>query len=260
MKFVDLRAAGVPMYKISEEIGVHRTTLSMWHKELADYILIAKQDMMDELMYENNCCKMDRVEKLSRNLMEMYARLDSVPNKNDAELSKILDHIGKFTKLLQKETGEEGIERFFTNQKSKRINIKTKEVIDDEEAEPFDDEAPIWITNPDNFESYQPEEDSEEFYGTNKDNAIEVEESFADETYNPNTSLAEPRDISKEHPGIQEIFKRTFRRTYKAKKAAEEELKSESKEETNKDKFDKAEKETGKAKSDKNSSQSKNVK
>lgn len=224
MKFVQLRAAGIPMYKISDEIGVHRTTLSMWYKELAEYILIAKQDMLDELMYENCCSKLDRVEIISRNLVDLYARLDEPSYKDDTEFGKILDHITKMTKLLHTESYEDGIERSFTNQKFKRINIKSKEVIDDEKAHPFDDEAPIWITDSENFESYQPESDFEEFFGTNKDNAIEVSESDADEIYFPNTILIEPRDISDEDPEVQKIFKRTIRRKAQAK---EQEVKTE---------------------------------
>lgn len=219
MKFVQLKALGLPMYKISDELGVHRTTLTMWHKELAPYILIAKQDAIDELLFENGNMKLQRVEMLSRRLTQFYHMLDlnDTENIEDKECNyltytEILDNICRLTKLLQMETTEKGFEKYMKGSDVK-VNIKTMHTLTQSELEndPYFTEAPIWVTDADKFENHQSEDDDEgEFYGTNLENSIEI-------TDNPefeiNTDLLAVEEISKKHPDVQEIFKRTIFRT-----------------------------------------------
>ncbi len=251
MKFVQLHAAGIPLYKISEEIGVHRTTLTMWHKELAEFILIAKQDIVNQILYENDILKIERVESLSRNLRLTYSKLDEPFKMGEKEISKILDNIVKFTKLLQMETAEKNMEQFFMKEKSKRFNIKTKEVIPEDSDDPFDEEAPIWVTNAEHFEFYQPEDDYEDNYGTNKDNALEVSPEFVADELDKEfgdeylTDMLKAGDISDiDDTKVQQIFNKTNRRSHQEKQAAESESKkSESKPVKNSAKNNKSEKE-----------------
>jgi Mn-dependent DtxR family transcriptional regulator len=226
MKFVQLKSMGLPMYKISNELGVHRTTLTMWHKELAPYILIAKQDAIDELLFENGNMKLQRVEMLSRRLTQFYHLLDL--NDKDTEedntfrfltYSDILDNICKLTKLLQMETNEKGIEKYLKGSQMK-VNIKTKRTLSESEIEndPLYEEAPIWVTDADKFENHQPDDIEGESFGTNLENAAAIAEN---EGLGINTDLFAVEDINKKHPDVQEIFKRTIYRRYAIENADE---------------------------------------
>jgi hypothetical protein len=191
MKFVELKAAGVPLYKIAKEIGVHRTTLTHWYKELAPYILIAKQDIIDELFYENCSMKISRVEKIARNLGILYGLLDESDARKEFKLTvaDVLDQILKYTKLLNIETGEKNIEKY----------IKGKSTNEDEEN--------LWITNKENFHRYQPEDEN----GTDLSNAVEISEE--DETLRYNLEMKTPRDESGDEE-VQKVFQNTLKKKY----------------------------------------------
>ncbi|MBS1492281.1 MAG: hypothetical protein JST55_02150 [Bacteroidetes bacterium] len=73
MKFIELKSMGMPMYKIANELGVHRVTIMRWNRELAPYILIAKEDMINEMLFENGCMKLNRIEKISKFLQFITA-------------------------------------------------------------------------------------------------------------------------------------------------------------------------------------------
>ena len=205
MKFIRLKAEGIPIYKIAHALGVHRTTLTLWHKEYADLILIAKQDYLDELLYENENTKLHRIESISRQLSRLYEMLD---NEVNVQIStgyhgEILDLITKYTKLLQLETNEKHIERLIKN------NRKESEQ-DNTESKPKN----IWVTDMENFRMHQPEEETVEEINDDESTAekiVEVDE--VDTTLEMYEDAEICRDFSDEEPEIQEIFNRTIKRS-----------------------------------------------
>lgn len=223
MKFVKLKAMGLPMYKISEELGVHRSTLTMWHQELAPYILIAKQDAMDEMLFENGHSKLDRVQMLCYQLNGLYALLDKKleeSDENEISINRTLNQIYKITKIIHLEANEKQIERFMQGSRIK-VNIKTMHPVSEnpeEENDPLFNEAPIWITDPEKFETHQPENDYEQYYGTNLDNAKEISD---DEfTLDIMSEIYVEEDINKKDPAVQDLFKNTIGRKLRAQKEA----------------------------------------
>jgi len=192
MKFVELKAAGIPMYKIAREIGVHRTTLTHWYKELASYILIAKQDMIDELLYENCSMKISRIQTISQNLAICYGLLENDKKRKEADIPvyRILDQILKYTKLLHIETNEKSIEKYIKGSRQ----------------EPEDEK--LWITNKDNFHKFQPKDEE----GTDLEDAVEIEEEDESLGYDININEDTLREIDEDDEQIQSIFKNTLLR------------------------------------------------
>ncbi len=234
MKFVQLKAEGIPTYMIARELGVHRTTLTMWNKELAEYILIAKQDFIDELLYENNMTKIVRIETISNHLRELYDKLNGF-NDNDnyyMTYEHNLNAILKLTKLLHLEQDEKHVERLFKDGQKKNINVNSmKDSNESENGNIIDEEAPLWITNMKQFRKHQPEKENKPAKGyvkktanENLQNARVVKDNEQKEDCLNFVTL---RDISDEDPQIQEIFSKTFLRRPKVKKEIKEENKNE---------------------------------
>jgi hypothetical protein len=195
MKFVKLKAEGIPMYRIAKAIGVHRTTLTLWHKELAELILIAKQDYIDELLYENNNIKLCRIETISRHINDLYEMLDQPwqLKKFGMKYDEVLNALTKYTKLLHLEYNEKPIERLIKNNYKEKMN----------EESTGQKEAPVWITDMEAFREVQPAEYNPE--------EIEIYENPSElEMYG---RLEGVRDITHEDPEIQKIFERTQTRT-----------------------------------------------
>lgn len=220
MKFVQLKAEGIPMYKIAKAIGVHRTTLTMWHKELADFILIAKQDYIDELLYENSNTKFCRIEAISRHISELYRMLDEPWNLRKAGLyyDEVVNSIGKFTKLLHLEYNEKSLERLVKNNNKEEMNYRKKDIRENdkensEAEESGKKETPIWITDIEAFRMIQPDEDNDE--------EIEIEKENENLNFMIIDAMEEARDISDEDPEIQKIFKRTIERSMTEEKRKE---------------------------------------
>ncbi len=209
MKFVQLKAEGLPLYKIAKAIGVHRTTLTLWHKELAEYILIAKQDYIDELLFENNNTKFCRIEAISRHISELYSTLEEPWNSTKSGLyyDEVLNSITKFTKLLHLEYNEKPLERLMKNNEKAEMNFRKKNHKENaEEEESEKQETPIWITDIDAFRMIQPDEDSPK-------EEIEMEEENENVNDMVIEAIEETREISDEDPEIQKIFKRTIERS-----------------------------------------------
>jgi len=213
MKFIRLKAEGIPIYKIAHALGVHRTTLTLWHKEYADLILIAKQDYLDELLYENENTKLHRIESISRQLSRLYEMLD---NEVNVQIStgyhgEILDLITKYTKLLQLETNEKHIERLIKNNRKETEQDNTGSIPKN-----------IWVTDLENFRMHQPEEEPVEEINDDESTAekiVEVDE--VDTTLEMYEDAEVCRDFTDEEPEIQEIFNRTIKRSSRRKEEEE---------------------------------------
>ncbi len=213
MKFIRLKAEGIPIYKIAHALGVHRTTLTLWHKEYADLILIAKQDYLDELLYENENTKLHRIESISRQLSRLYEMLD---NEVNVQIStgyhgEILELITKYTKLLQLETNEKHIERLIKNNRKEA-----------EAGTAGSKPKNIWVTDMENFRKHQPEEETENMSDeveSAHENIVELDE--VDTTLEMYEDAEICRDFSDEEPEIQEIFNRTIKRSMRRKENGE---------------------------------------
>ncbi|MBN8568551.1 MAG: hypothetical protein J0M18_02880 [Ignavibacteria bacterium] len=217
MKFVQLKAEGLPMYMIAKELGVHRTTLTMWNKQLAPYILVARQDFMDEILHGNNLSKLERVENISHHLSGLYDALNDpkIAEKNNFEYDYIVNAMLKFTKLLHLELGEKNTVK---NLKSLNIPKPDGDITDE-------DEAPLWITDKESFDKFQPEGDRE----TDTSDAIITEDTEAEDVL-----IAEYlRDLSNEHPEIKPVFEKAIRRQPRKKARVEKAIKNQKKNKTN---------------------------
>lgn len=207
MKFVELKAAGIPMYKIAQEIGVHRTTLTHWYKELASYILIAKQDMIDELLYENCSMKISRIERISQKLTLLYELLDNkkMRKKVNQTVTGVLNQILMYTKLLKLETNEKNIEKYI---KPGRQEPETEK---------------LWITNKESFYKYQPEDEEE----TDLTGAIETQEE--DDALGFDLDMDSTRDISGDDEELRKVYSNTFKRNFPVDAEEEKPVKNSSK-------------------------------
>jgi hypothetical protein len=217
MKFVQLKAEGLPMYMIAKELGVHRTTLTMWNKQLAPYILVARQDFMDEILHGNNLSKLERVENISHHLSGLYDALNDpkIAEKNNFEYDYIVNAMLKFTKLLHLELGEKNTVK---NLKSLNIPKPDGDIAGEEEA-------PLWITDKESFDKFQPEGDRE----TDISDAIITEDTEAEDVL-----IAEYlRDLSNEHPEIKPVFEKAIRRQPRKKARVEKAVKNQKKNKTN---------------------------
>jgi len=202
MKFIELKAAGMPMYKIANEIGVHRITLIRWNKELAAYILIAKQDVVDELLLENNCIKIKRTEAISRHLACMYELLDKYAAQPDksSDYTKTLDNITKLTRLLLMETNGKGPESILLDKQDAK---KESEAIT----------GALWVTDRKKFDAYTE--------GDNSENKREIQDFKNNLTLKPNDMMHSNsesiQDISERDPLLQEILKKSIKRNSEKK-------------------------------------------
>jgi len=213
MKFIQLKSAGMPMYKIANEIGVHRATIMRWNRELAPYILIARQDMIDELLFDNGCMRLSRVEKISRYLSLFYAMLDERADRNSPDIKTILDYITKLTRLLMIESTAKIPEDSLKNDKDFLKELPEK-------TEDFDET--VWVTDKEKFTNYQPDEtllekSEEEITEFVNELSKKREENAGFVNSNPEAI----QDISEKEPEIQEVFNRTISRHAEANKPVE---------------------------------------
>lgn len=151
LKFCELKAAGIPMYKIAKEIGVHRSTLTTWNVKFAPHIQVLREDLFDTLLYENSIMRIKRVESISRQLTAAYEILDNpeLQDKESFNLNSHIQFITKLTKLLYFEMQEKIVE-------GKAKPVMKDNYDDDDNIEP---EPPIYITDKDAFSKHQPPED-----------------------------------------------------------------------------------------------------
>lgn len=206
MKFIELKAAGIPMYKIANELGVHRATIMRWNRELAPYILVARQDAIDEILFENKCMKINRIEKISKMLAVYYEGLEINEEEKEREYDSglIIERIMKLTKLLMIET----------NAKSAESDIK----IDNDLLNEFPEieegiDATVWVTDKEKFTRYEP--DKEILSKSTKEINNFVDDIVRRREENGGLINSEPKtvqDISDKAPEIQEVFNRTFTR------------------------------------------------
>jgi transcriptional regulator with XRE-family HTH domain len=82
-EFVRLRAIGLAYGKIAEQMGVSKTTLIAWEKELKSEIAEAQFFEFQTLMSEYKLCKVERLKYLSN----LYRRLaDALAEKDFSEV------------------------------------------------------------------------------------------------------------------------------------------------------------------------------
>jgi len=207
-KFIELKAAGIPIYKISNELGIHRTTLIRWNKELAQYILIKRQDIIDEILFENDCLRIDRIQAISLNLKMCYMMLEDKDTKEDKNLPPvdvILNRITKLTKLLMIESSGKSGESSMKQYPNDKNTGLEGDVL----------ETTVWVTDKEKFTKYQPDEDvlnksDEEF----KEYVDDIKKADKENAGFRNSDFTTIQDISEKSPEIQKVFNKTIRRKY----------------------------------------------
>jgi len=203
-KFIELKAAGMPMYKIANELGVHRATIMRWNRELAPYILIARQDVIDEVLFENGCMKVSRIEKISKMLTVYYEMF--VDSEKDSELDSeiLIDRITKLTKLLMLETSAKSAEDKLTIDEDLIYGL-TEEELETSET--------VLVTDKEKFNRYEPDEETLNLSDEKIDKYVEdikkrKEENLGFINSHPHTV----QDTSEKAPELQEVFNNTLRR------------------------------------------------
>ncbi len=205
MKFIELKAAGLPMYKIANELGVHRATIMRWNKELAPYILIARQDAIDEMLFENDCMRINRIEKISQWLSLHYSMLDLTKDDKSIDVNSILGKIERLTKLLMLEA----------NAKSAEASMKIDKESFTELSESEDDfENTVWVTDKEKFTRYEP--DDEIMNKPKKEIAAFAEDIVKTQVESGgfrNSKYETVQDISEKAPELQKIFNKSMARS-----------------------------------------------
>jgi len=101
-QFVELRAKGISFAKISEELGVSKTTLIDWSKDLAEQIGNYKAIEIDALRERYKVGKEHRVELFSKQLEQIRTEL-ATRNLSDVPTLKLLEMQIKTVELLNNE-------------------------------------------------------------------------------------------------------------------------------------------------------------
>jgi len=206
LKFIELKASGLPIYKIANELGVHRATLMRWNKELAPYIMISRQDLVDEMLFENNCMRLQRVQKISGYLSYFYELLDSDKEKKELNFIKVLETISKLTRLLMIENNVKGAE----------YNLaKYEDFLNELPDDKNDFDTTVWVTDKEKFVRYEPDD---EIMNMSEDKL----KAFADDIIQKksesgglaNSSFDTVQDISDKSPEVQNIFNKSFKRRF----------------------------------------------
>lgn len=203
-KFIELKAAGMPMYKIANELGVHRATIMRWNRELAPYILIARQDVIDEVLFENGCMKVSRIEKISKMLTVYYKIFEMDEPEKDFDSDVLINRITKLTKLLLLETSAKSVETAMQNDEDILYGL-TDDAIDTDET--------VLVTDEEKFNRYEPDEETLNLPEDEIDKYVEDikkrrEENLGFINSHPHTV----QDVSEKAPELQEVFNNTLRR------------------------------------------------
>lgn len=203
-KFIELKAAGMPMYKIANELGVHRATIMRWNRELAPYILIARQDVIDEVLFENGCMRVSRIEKISKMLTVYYEMF--VNSEKDSELDSgiLIERITKLTKLLMMESNAKSAEDNLQNDEDLLYGLSEENMETDET---------VLVTDKEKFNRYEPDEETLNLPDEEIDKYVEdikkrKEENIGFINSHPHTV----QDTSEKAAELQEVFNNTLRR------------------------------------------------
>ncbi|MBN8568678.1 MAG: hypothetical protein J0M18_03520 [Ignavibacteria bacterium] len=203
-KFIEIKAAGMPMYKIANELGVHRATIMRWNRELAPYILIARQDVIDEVLFENGCMRVSRIEKISKMLTVYYEMF--VNSEKDSELDSgiLIERITKLTKLLMMESNAKSAEDNLQNDEDLLYGLSEENMETDET---------VLVTDKEKFNRYEPDEETLNLPDEEIDKYVEdikkrKEENIGFINSHPHTV----QDSSEKAAELQEVFNNTLRR------------------------------------------------
>jgi hypothetical protein len=136
-KFIHFRANGLTIKKISEIMGINRTTLIQWNKELYTDIKIAERDEFEKIFDNHFCDKLLRVRLLAEELGECYMKL---ANKEErADNLTLLKEIEKLTKLINMEMEDK---KYYSMMQRSSGTVNKK--------------FPVIVNDKDKFEEYDP--------------------------------------------------------------------------------------------------------
>ena len=102
IRFIGLRAKGLPYSKIAGELKVSKGTLTVWDKELKEEIGQLKRERLEELYDSYFMLKESRIKRLGDTLNDINTALET---KDLTELTadKLLDYKIKYMKELKEE-------------------------------------------------------------------------------------------------------------------------------------------------------------
>lgn len=150
--FIHFRAQGMTIHKISKAMGVNRTTLIQWNKELYTDIRIAERDEFDKIFQVFFVEKSARLTILAEALGKCYEQLEAEHSRDDR--FKLLKEIEKLTKLIHMETDDKKYSSLV--QKSSATVNK---------------EFPVIVNDPDKYRKYDPTYEDEREYTPDWDEA-----------------------------------------------------------------------------------------
>jgi len=101
-RFIEMRAKGYPYSKICKELGVSKTTLSVWNTELSDEVKRHKSESLQELYDAYYMHKEARIKRLGDTLSNIDKELS---NKDLSQIpaDKLLDYKLKYMDALREE-------------------------------------------------------------------------------------------------------------------------------------------------------------
>ncbi len=186
-KFIHFRAQGMTIHKISKAMGVNRTTLIQWNKELYTDIKIAERDEFDKIFITFFVEKSARVTILAEALGKCYEQLEAEDSRDDR--FKLLKEIEKLTKLIHMETDDKKFSSLV--QKS---------------AATVNKEFPIIVNDPDKYRKYDPTYEDEREYTPDWDEAYM--EGFTEKEKKEvlKQKAEQEADLEESHRQIQQEF------------------------------------------------------
>lgn len=186
-KFIHFRAQGMTIHKISKAMGVNRTTLIQWNKELYTDIRIAERDEFDKIFQVFFVERAARVTILAEALGKCYEQLEAEDSRDDR--FKLLKEIEKLTKLIHMETDDKKYSSLV--QKSSATVNK---------------EFPIIVNDPDKYRKYDPTYEDEREYTPDWDDAYM--EGFTEKEKKEvlKQKAEQEADLEESHRQIQQEF------------------------------------------------------
>lgn len=101
-EFIRLRAEGYSFGAISEKIGVSKSTLWRWEKQLTAKIADSKAERLRELYHQYGLAKAARIEKLGKALNRLETALDNV-DLSTLPPDKLLDYYLRYREAMSAE-------------------------------------------------------------------------------------------------------------------------------------------------------------
>lgn len=105
LEFVELRAQGLGLQKISDKIGISHTTCKRWERELTEQINARKSELSSEIVEVYEVTREARIKRLSDTLKKLYTNLGNADFSNMPP-DKLLKYTLAYEQQLKAEQSE----------------------------------------------------------------------------------------------------------------------------------------------------------